>query len=116
MRDKPMTKLLSLFISASLLISSFTETARAFGPAAAPSIPDFVRALTPPTHLGFVDSYYQGQTKNPVILIQDLHANYGVQKKIIGILQHLQPHVAQGGRPMVIGIEAAWGDIDLSFI
>src|SRR5205823_4745517 len=72
--------------------------------------------LTPPTRLGFVDSYFQGATKEPVILIQDLHANYGVQKKIMGLLQFLEPRTASNGRSMTVGVEGAWGDIDLSFL
>src|SRR5258708_27233054 len=49
---------------------------------------------------------FRSKSENPVVLIQDLHANYGVQKKIVGLLEHLQPAVASESRPMVLGIEA----------
>lgn len=110
-----MKKFLSSLISLALTVSPLSSVgATPTNPA--PKVPDFVREVTPPPGLGFVESYYKGETSKPVVLIQDLHANYGVQKKIIGILEHLQPKVAQAGRSMVIGIEGAWGDIDLAFI
>lgn len=108
------TQAVSIFLSLSMVFC--TGTASGGLSPAAPQIPGFVRALRPPVHLGFLDSWYQGQSKAPVVLIQDLHANYGVQKKIYGLLKYLQPKVAPSGRPMVVGIEAAWGDLDLGFI
>src|SRR5207245_2255794 len=107
-----MTKPLSLLTSLALLMSTFPAVAVASPAPTAPATPDFVKALTPPSHLGFLDPYYQGSTQKPVVLIQDLHANYGVQKKIYGILNNLGPKITQGGRPIVIGLEGAWGDID----
>src|SRR6266480_78352 len=113
MRKYSLAKFLSLFTSLALVVSAFPVAAFS---SALLETPDFVNAVTPPPHLGFVDSYFQGQTEHPVILIEDLHANYGVQQKIVGLLQMLQPQVAPAGRSMVIGMEGTWGVVDLSFI
>src|SRR5262245_1985039 len=49
--------------------------------------------FAPPSSLGFVVDSFAGKTdsKTPpqVILIQDLHAHYGAQKNIAGILEFL---------------------------
>src|SRR5580765_314060 len=103
MRTPTGTRFLSIVLSLALLFSSFP----AFGIQGESVTPGFVKALTPASHLGFVDSFYQGQTENPVILIQDLHANYGVQKKIYGMLRQLQPKIAHQDKPMIVGVEAA---------
>src|SRR5438105_9957048 len=100
MLKKTATQVLSILTSATLLIPSFTGSASAIGASAAPAMPDFVKALTPPERIGYVDSFYQGQTEHPVVLIEDLHANFGVQKKIEGLLEYLQPKTAPTGRPM----------------
>ena len=114
MKDNQFTKSLAILLNLTLVGTSFADVGVPGAAASAVAMPDFVKALTPPEQLGFVTDSYPGQTDKPVILIQDLHANYGVQKKIEAILKHLQPLVAQGERPMVMGIEAAWGDVDFT--
>src|SRR3954471_10091966 len=90
MLKKTASQILSILTSVSLLIPGFSGTAGAVGPAAV-AMPDFVKALTPPDRLGYVDSYFKGNTEHPVILIEDLHANYAVQRNIQGLLEHYQP-------------------------
>ena len=107
-------QVLAVTLSSALVITSAVEPARA-GLAAAPQLPEFVKALKPSPQLGYLENYFQGQTKNPVVLIQDLHCNYGVQKKIAGLLKFLQPKVTSADKPMVVGIEAAWKDIDTGY-
>jgi hypothetical protein len=115
MLKKIASQILSILTSVTLLIPSFSGTAGAVGPAPV-AMPDFVKALTPPDRLGYVDSFYKGNTEHPVILIEDLHANYGVQRKIEGLLEHYQPLLTEGGHKMILGIEGAWGKMDLSEI
>ncbi len=105
------SKSLSLMMSLALVFASFPATA---APMAAAATPDFVTALTPSANLGHIESFYKGSTERPVVLIQDLHANVGVQRKIRSLLEFLQPQVAPTGRPMVLGIEGAWGELNLS--
>jgi hypothetical protein len=112
MKRTTLTKSLAMLINLSLVSTSFAG----LGTPAVPAMPDFAKALTPPNQLGYIESTFKGSTERPVVLIQDLHANYGVQKNIEGLLNFLQPKVAQGNRPMVLGIEAAWGELDLSHI
>ncbi len=104
------TKALAITLNLALVGSSYADVP---GASAAPKMPDFVQPFVPPTSLGYVTNFFKGQTENPVILIQDLHANLGVQKKIAGMLDFLQPKVAASG-PMVVGVEGAWGTVDLS--
>jgi len=106
------TKTLSILISGAIAVGSFPTSAGAVESAAV--MPEFVKTLTPPANLGFVDSYYQGSTQHPVVLIQDLHANVGVQNKIQGILEDFQPKIGGNGSPMVLGMEGAWGDVSFS--
>ncbi|HVO33370.1 MAG TPA: hypothetical protein VMU17_05585, partial [Elusimicrobiota bacterium] len=108
----PFSKSLAILINVALVGTSFADVGMPGLSSAA--APDFVRALTPPTKIGYVMDSFQGRTDKPVVLIQDLHGNYSVQKNIVNILKFLQPKVAQGGRPMVLGIEGAWGPIDLA--
>lgn len=105
------SKILSLSMSFALVATSMPAFA---APMAVAGTPDFVTALTPSENLGHIDSFYKGSTDRPVVLIQDLHANFGVQQKIRGILEFLQPKVAPTGRTMVLGTEGAWGELDLS--
>jgi len=113
MKNTLIVKSLSIFTSLSVILCSIP--AGAASPAAAP-MPDFVKALTPPETLGYVDSYFKGESDHPVVLIEDLHANYGVQKKIRSILEFMQPLTAPTGRPMILGIEGAWGNVNLDFV
>ncbi len=108
------TRSLALALSAAMIGSSVAQPVQA-AMAASPQLPEFVRTLTPPSRLGYLENYFQGETKKPVILIQDLHCNYGVQKKIVGLLRYLQPKVALGDKPMVVGVEATWKDEDFSY-
>src|ERR1019366_7224886 len=65
--------------------------------------------LTPPSSLGYVtDSFKAPSSTKQVILIQDLHAHYGVQKNIAGILDFLttklsSPAANQSSSPAVTG-------------
>jgi hypothetical protein len=77
--------------------------------------PAFLHTFTPPSRLGYVTSSFQGKTAQPIVMIQDLHANYGVQKKIVDLLKFMQPNAAPKGSAMVLGREAAWNQVDLSF-
>jgi hypothetical protein len=106
-------KTLSILLSGAMLASTFQPAFAA--PMAAPAVPDFVRAFTPPSRLGYVDSFYKGSTEKPVILIEDLHANYGVQKNIEGMLKIFQPQATPVRGAMVVGVEGAWEDENLSF-
>lgn len=112
MNKTTLTKSLAILLNLTLVGTSFADVGMA-GAAAPAAMPDFVKALTPPEQLGYITDSFQGNTDKPVILIQDLHANYGVQKKILGLLKHFQTLIA-GGRSMTVGVEAAWGDIDTS--
>jgi len=113
MNKTTISKLFSIFVSAALLSSSWSGMAHAI--LDAPKVPEFVRDLTPPVKLGYVESHFEGSADTkPVVLIMDLHANLGVQKNIIAILKDLQPKVTPSGRSMVLGIEAAWGEVDLA--
>jgi len=107
-------KVLAVTLNFALVGSSFANVPGTAAGAAAKG-PDFLATFTPPQSLGYVTGYFQGTTDKPVILIQDLHANYGVQKKIMGILEFLQPNVASEGKPMILGIEGAWGDVNIDW-
>ncbi len=110
---KQLTQSLAILLNLTLVGSSFADIGMP-GNAASAAMPDFVKTLTPPTALGYLTDSYKGNTDHPVILIQDLHANYGVQKKIEGLLKFLQPKVSPKGSPMVLGIEGAWGQMNLT--
>src|ERR1035437_7975816 len=71
------------------------------------NLPQF--QLQPPGQLGRIVDYFNAPTANGklVILIQDLHAHYGAQKNISGILDFLSERLpktsssaATGGGPM----------------
>ena len=111
-----LTKSLAILLNLALVGTSFADMGVPGAAASAAAMPDFVKALTPPEQLGYITDSYQGQTDKPVVLIQDLHANYGVQKKIESLLEFLQPKVSPNGQPMVLGIEGAWGKLDLTKI
>jgi len=66
----------------------------------------------PPESLGKVTDYFNADASSGkrVILIQDLHAHYGVQKNIAGILEFLSR------TPFSLAVEGAQGDIDTSFL
>ena len=108
-------KSLAIILNVALVGTSFADIGMPASVAAGSGMPGFVRTLTPPTQLGYVTEAYQGSTDKPVILIQDLHGNYGVQKNILHILEHFQPLVTQGGHPAVVGTEGAWGPFDMSY-
>ncbi len=98
------------------------------------SLPQF--QLMPPGQLGRVVDYYNAEGvkkgkseegKNPlVILIQDLHAHYGVQKNIAGLLDFLANKLASvhpssslppsiaSSLPFALAVEGASGPIDSS--
>jgi hypothetical protein len=44
--------------------------------------------FAPPSRLGFLTGTFQGASDKTVVLIQDLHVNYGVQKSINGLLSY----------------------------
>jgi len=136
-------KLISILISAALIWTSGNcAQAAAISPEifAAPSnLPQF--KLIPPAKLGRIVDYFNGRTEvkglrtehdagsahsvhspqsSPlVILIQDLHANYGVQKNIAGLLDFLANRlkVSMGGfLPFALAVEGASGPIDSSLM
>jgi hypothetical protein len=76
--------------------------------------------LTPPATLGRVVDYYNAAPKSPlVILIQDLHAHYGVQKNIAGMLDFFTKKMdskTAGQIPFALGVEGAEGPIDTSLM
>src|SRR4051794_21267343 len=79
-----------LFCSSSNAVDAALAVQDAFG---APTLPPQFK-LVPPPNLGQVSDYFNApdaaQKKTPiVVLIQDLHVNYGVQKNIAGILDFL---------------------------
>ena len=98
------TRVLAVLLAHCLAATScnLAEAAAAIQSSPAPSL---AKQLTPPGKLGYVvDSYVPSsefrvtssinskpETRNPklVVLIQDLHAHYGVQKNIAGILEFL---------------------------
>src|SRR5258708_13789880 len=49
--------------------------------------------LNPPSRLGYLSDSFNVHQVPQVILIQDLHANYGVQKNIAGILEFLSRRI-----------------------
>ncbi|MFW6172401.1 MAG: hypothetical protein ACOC5T_01530, partial [Elusimicrobiota bacterium] len=63
-------------------------------------------------HGEVTDSYLNGSAYNPVVIIQDLHANYEVQKNIIKLLEHIDKYSGIS----TIGLEGCWGEIDTSFL
>jgi len=104
-------KVLSLILSCALL---WTSSGMA---QAADLVPDILAVpsnlpqlqLIPPSQMGRIADYYNAPAENSklVILIQDLHAHYGVQKNISGILEFLSkklhrdvpsPLAGEGGR------------------
>jgi len=115
MQNNKLTQILSTLLSSALLATSMTPAVTA-GISPASQMPSFVRELTPPTELGYLERYYKGSTEKPIILIEDLHANYGVQKNIYNILKFLQPKIAPNNSPVILGMEGAWGDIPMDRI
>ncbi|MFH1416151.1 MAG: hypothetical protein ABIH89_08740, partial [Elusimicrobiota bacterium] len=59
-----------------------------------------------------VETYMQGSSKSRVILIQDLHANYEVQKNIKGILTHIDNNYGIER----VGTEGNSADVDVSLL
>lgn len=133
-----MKRILACLLSWALLLTSsrLTEAKSVAGDFfARPSdLPQFY--LQPPANLGRVTDYFNAEgargqggagdakaSQQPlVILIQDLHANYGVQKNITGLLEFLStkfssitpphPHAPTPTRPFVVGVEGASGPLD----
>jgi len=73
--------------------------------------------LIPPGQLGRIADYYNAPAGPLVILIQDLHAHYGVQKNIAGLLDFLSdklPH--KGAIPFALAVEGASGRVDSSIM
>ncbi len=90
--------------------------------------------LALPSDLGQITDFYTPQNQNPqIILIQDLHAHYGVQKNIAGILDGLSSKLQSAGSrtkqfpgalslepraslPFALAIEGASGPVDTSIM
>ena len=138
-----MKKILSIVLSATLI---WTSGSLAEAAASAPDVfvtsselPQF--RLNPPAHLGRMVDYYNSASPQPsplgrgrseetgdakplVILIQDLHAHYGVQKNIAGILDFLSEKLSSSlpgpsltrslAQPFALAVEGASGPIDSS--
>src|SRR5258708_6982840 len=89
---KRLTQCIALGLSVSLLWTSggLAEAALDVPHLAHPAYPPQIE-LAPPAALGAVVDYFNSTAKDSkrVILIQDLHAHYGVQKNIAGILDFL---------------------------
>jgi len=67
--------------------------------------------LIPPARLGRITDSFTSSEKGPlVVLIQDLHAHYGVQKNIAGLLEFL----SRKGIHFSVAVEGAEGPIDSS--
>src|ERR1700733_6503583 len=128
-------KLISIFLTFALIWTSGNAAQdAAFVPEVfvGPSdLPQF--RLIPPAKLGNIVDYYDAPSQPLVILIQDLHANYGVQKNIAGVLEFLTSRLsssaASGGGsmdprqghsgmtnevPFAVAVEGASGPIDSS--
>ena len=106
---KTLNQTLSVVLSVALVAG--TLPAHAASPAQGPA---FLNTFTPSPRLGFVVDHFQGTSKQPIVLIQDLHANYGVQKKITNILASFKDALTPNGQPMYLGREAAWTEVDMS--
>jgi hypothetical protein len=109
---KKFNQILAVAVSATVAMSSAPWPVYALESAGQP---EFVQPLIPPSRLGYMDSFFKGTNARPVILIQDLHANFGVQKKIIGLLKFIQPTISSSNK-MIIGMENAWKNYDLSYV
>ncbi len=128
-------------LTAALLWTSGEVDASLFQPAAQrPFLPQF--EFIPPPSLGRIADYYNApsSSKDLVILIQDLHAHYGVQRHIAGILEFLSdklrngepknrgigekilnavapaPRVSGTPIPFALAVEGAQGPIDSSIM
>src|SRR5258708_26535376 len=134
---KRLTQCIALGLSVSLLWTSggLAEAALDVPHLAHPAYPPQIE-LAPPAALGAVVDYFNSTAKDSkrVILIQDLHAHYGVQKNIAGILDFLSTHlsspaVVSGGSmdprlrhsgmtadavPFALAVEGAQGPVDSS--
>jgi serine/threonine protein phosphatase PrpC len=116
-RTSPIQSVLSALLAFALTFTSY-GTAAAFS-GVDPNQQPLVQRLTPPVKLGTVSASYLKSDKAPtVVLIQDLHAHYQVQKNISAILNHL--NVTLGGRenklPFKLAVEGASGSIVSSYI
>lgn len=109
-----MNRFISLFLSFALVATS-VQWSDALQPTAF--------NLNPPSSLGFLIDRYspagpQDLLAPKVVLIQDLHAHYGVQKNIAGILEFLQKklssYATQSAPPFVLAVEGAQGPLDSS--
>src|SRR4051812_8510056 len=93
---RPWTQAFALVVSASLIVTN-ADFALAIQPA----------AVHPPARLGTLTESYPGNSNRNVILIQDLHARYGVQRNIAGLLDYLNHR-----QPFVLTVEGATGPVD----
>src|SRR5256885_15451745 len=112
-----MKKGLAVLLSLCVLWTS-SSLAEAVGPLSSPA------PLSVPGSLGYITDTFNSSSSQRVILIQDLHAHYGVHKNIAGILNFLasklsSPAVASGGSialPFALAVEGASGPIDSSIM
>jgi hypothetical protein len=110
----------AIFVSASLLWTSGSiadaalQTSIVFSPP--PSLPQF--ELKPPPQLAHISDHYNhpqsmGGRRPLVILIQDLHSHYGVQKNIAGVLDFLAKKIpSKTELPFALAVEGADGTVD----
>lgn len=111
-------RLLALGLSASLLWTSGISEA-AVG-ASTPTT-SLANRFAPPPSLGLVSDYFDAHSKSTIVLLQDLHAHYGVQKNIAKILDVLTGRLSNGSTnkaslPFALAVEGASGPIDSSEI
>lgn len=113
----------AIFMSLCLLWTS-GNLAQAFAeapPLLAKPLPLPQLELMPPGQFGRIADYFNAPVKNSklVVLIQDLHAHYGVQKNIAEILEFLTTKLIKGGQsgiPFALAVEGAQGPVDTSVI
>ena len=101
------TQSISILLSVALIGTSANWAAAT--PAGAADMTRF----SPPSSLGYMAERFQGTSGKSLVLIEDLHVNYGVQKKIDGLLTYFsEKHVL----PSFIAVEGAAGPVDASLL
>src|SRR4051812_3404164 len=73
-------------------------------------------AYAPSSSLGYVSDSHEVQGRPLVVLIQDLHANYRVQKNIAGVLDFLAARSSSKELPYSLAVEGNSGPMDSSIM
>ena len=98
---------------ASLISVALVATSSHLVEASAALSPSPLERFAPPRSLGTLTDLYQGTDPRTVVLIQDLHVNYGVQKNIRDILSY---YSSQNALPPFVAVEGAQGVVDASIL